>query len=317
MKKRLFLLFTVLCLLLSVLPVAFATETEATEQTTNIPRDPGYCGETMTWELNNGVLTISGDGMMDDFPENAPWVKQRDEIVSVVFTGDVTYIGQLAFWDCDKLESVDVGDTLKEIGKDAFKSCDVLPVLYLPATFKVFGEGSLQSCPALKALYCAGRFPSFRLNCLWDTYLTIYYSADHPWSETTIAELEKAFKGRVSFEPADNVLPPDPTEPTESTEPTEETTEPTEVTTEPTEEETVPVTEETSPTTEATDPEPEPTEEVTEPEETTEPPEETEPEEEKTARGSGSWIGLAIIAVVLLILAAGTLLFGRKGKYSR
>lgn len=313
MKKHLFLLFTVFCLLLSGLPMARATETEATEQTTNIPRDPGYCGETMTWELSDGVLTISGDGMMDDFPEYAPWVNQRDEIISVVFTGDVTYIGQRAFWDCDKLESVDLGDTLKEIGKDAFKSCDVLPVLYLPATFKVFGEGSLQSCPGLKALYCAGRFPSFRLNCLWDTYLTIYYSADHPWSEATIAELETAFKGRVSFEPADNVLPPDPTEPTESTEPTEEATEPTEVTTEPTEEETVPTTEETVPATEATETEPEPTEPETQP---TELPEETEPEEEKPERKIGSWIGLAIIAVVLLILAAGTLLFGRKGKYS-
>ena len=25
------------------------------------------CGEALTWELNNGVLTVSGEGPMDDF----------------------------------------------------------------------------------------------------------------------------------------------------------------------------------------------------------------------------------------------------------
>lgn len=312
MKKRLILLLTVLCVLCSVMFTVAATETEETRPV----REPGYCGENMTWELKDGVLTISGDGMMDDFPDNAPWADRRDEIISIVFTGEVTYIGERAFWDCDKLKSVDFGNTLKELGKQAFISCDVLEVLYFPATFKVFGEGSLQSCPGLKALYCAGRFPSFRLNCLWDTYLTIYYSADHPWSEATIAELETAFKGRVSFEPAENVLPPDPTESTEPvTEPTEEPTEaPTEEVTEPTQEETVPETEVTAPETEVTEA---PAEETAEPETQpqTQAPEEPE-QTEKPERKSGSWIGIVIIASVLVIMAAGSMIFGRKGKYS-
>ena len=315
MKKRMILLLTVLCVLCTTIPAAFATETEAT----NVSREPGYCGENMTWELTDGVLTISGDGMMDDFPENAPWAERRDEIVSIVFTGEVTYIGQRAFWDCDELLSVDFGDTLKELGPQAFISCDKLPVLYFPATFKVFGEGSLQSCPSLKALYCAGRFPSFRLNCLWDTYLTIYYSAAQPWSESTIADLEAAFKGRVDFQPADNVLPPEPTEPEEVTEPTEETAEPTETEPEetqiPTEEATEAPTEETAGTepseTAGTVTEPEITE--PEPTEATEA-EQPEPEPEKK---SGSWIGIVIIAGVLVVMAVGSLLFGKKGKYSR
>ena len=316
MKKRIILLLTALCLLCSAIPVAMATEVEETTEATQPIRNANACGENMTWELKDGVLTISGDGMMDDFPDNAPWAEQRDDIISVVFTGDVTYIGERAFWDCDKLVSVDFGNTLKELGKQAFISCDVLEVLYFPATFKVFGEGSLQSCPGLKALYCAGRFPSFKLNCLWDTYLTIYYSADHPWSESTIADLETAFKGRVSFEPAENVLPPEPTEPTEPvTEPTEEPTEaPTEEVTEPTEEETIPATEETAPETQPTE---EPTAEATEPE--TQPstqPQQTEPEPEPE-REIGSWIGIVIIACVLVIMAAGSMIFGKKGKYSR
>ena len=318
MKKRMILLLTVVCLLCSAIPVAMATEVEETTEATQPIRNANACGENMTWELKDGVLTISGDGMMDDFPDNAPWADRRDEIISIVFTGEVTYIGERAFWDCDKLESVEFGNSLKELGKQAFISCDVLEVLYFPATFKVFGEGSLQSCPGLKALYCAGRFPSFKLNCLWDTYLTIYYSADHPWSEGTIADLEAAFKGRVSFEPADNVLPPEPTEPTEPvTEPTEEPTEaPTEEVTEATEEATVPATEETTVETEATEaPGEESTEPETQPEAPSEP-QQTEPEPAPESK-SGSWIGIVIIAAVLLIMAAGSLIFGRKGKYSR
>ena len=313
MKKRIILLLTALCLLCSAIPMAMATETE---EATQPAEELEYCGENLTGELKDGVLIFTGYGRMDDFPDNAPWADRRDEIVSVVFMGDVTYIGERAFWDCDNLTSVDFGDTLIELGKQAFISCDVLEVLYFPATFKVFGEGSLQSCPGLKALYCAGRFPSFKLNCLWDTYLTIYYSAQYPWSESTIADLEAAFKGRVSFEPAENVLPPEPTEPTEPvTEPTEEPTEaPTEEVTEPTEEETIPATEETAPETQATE---ELTEEATEPEiQPSTQPQQTEPEPEPE-REIGSWIGIVIIACVLVVMAAGSMIFGKKGKYSR
>ena len=313
MKKRIILALIVLSLLCSILPVAMATEDG--DQTV---LGAGSCGENLTWELKDGVLTIIGYGRMDDFPDNAPWADDRDEIISVIFTGDVTYIGERAFWDCDNLIHVEFGDKLTELGKQAFISCDALEVLYFPATFKIFGEGSLQSCPSLKALYCAGRFPSFKLNCLWDTYLTIYYSAAQPWSESTIADLEAAFKGRVSFEPADNVLPPEPTEPTEPTEPvtepTEPETEPTEEVTEATEEVTVPATEETTVETEATE---EATEAPTEaPTQAPSEPPRTEPEPAPEQK-SGSWIGLVIIASVLLIMAVGSLIFGRKGKYSR
>ena len=312
MKKHIIFVLVILSLLCSLLPVAMATETGDTAEETESVRGENSCGENMTWELVDGVLTIIGYGRMDDFPDNAPWADQRDDIISVVFTGDVTYIGERAFWDCDNLISVEFGNKLTELGTQAFISCDALEVLYFPSTFKVFGEGSLQSCPSLKALYCAGRFPSFRMNCLWDTYLTIYYSARYPWSESTIADLEAAFKGRVSFEPADNVLPPEPTEPTEPvTEPTEA---PTEEVTEPTEEETIPVTEETAPETQATEA---PTEEVTQPEpQPSVEPEPTEPEPEPENK-IGSWIGIVLIAAVLVIMAAGSMIFGKKGKYSR
>ena len=58
--KRLLNLFLVLCLL--AVPV-FAEELEDMETF-------GTCGEDMTWAYEDGVLTIEGEGYMDDFEEN-------------------------------------------------------------------------------------------------------------------------------------------------------------------------------------------------------------------------------------------------------
>ena len=57
MKKRLLSGLLVLCLIFSLLPVsAFADEATAS----------GTCGENLTWTLQDGALTISGTGDMED-----------------------------------------------------------------------------------------------------------------------------------------------------------------------------------------------------------------------------------------------------------
>lgn len=318
-----FLIYLMLAAVLSacLLPVA-AVETSDPSESTGVVREPGWCGEAISWEYEDGVLTIRGQGRMDDFPDGPPWQQYREEITTVVFEGSVTYIGAGAFTDYDALEAVDFGNALVEIGAKAFASCDGLTAISLPANFKIFGEESFRGCRNLTEIHCAGGFPKFRLNCLWDSWVTIYYPAERPWPLNHIADLEKAFQGRIEFISSDGEDHYQPTEPTEeTTEPTEETTEPTEETTEPTEE----TTEETT----------EPTEEITEPsEETTQPTYETEPatqqtqlptmdtlpdEPEEEPEEPGGWIGIAIIGVVFCFLALGMVVFGGKrggGKYA-
>lgn len=315
MKKRLFTILTILCLMLSVLalPIGATETTEATEPT-NVPREPGYCGDTMVWDYQDGVLTITGSGEMDDFPEGAPWAEYKDEATEVILSNGITYIGANAFRDFDALETVDFGDALYEIGKEAFLSCDALTAVYLPETFKVFGESCFMSCKNLKEFHCEGRFPSFRQNCLWDTYAAIYFPADRPWGVDNIAQLEEAFHGRIEFLASDGSDPYDPTEATEAPETEPETTpptteEPTEAPAEaPTERVTEPVATEGT-TAPETEPETQPTETV--------PPTEPAQGEEK---GGNGWIGLVIIGAVAVFLILGALIFGkgsRRGRYSR
>lgn len=308
-------IFCITLMLLAMLPLAvFATETEETEPPV---RQPGQCGEDITWKLEEDTLTISGTGKMDDFPEAAPWAEHKAAITKVVFEGSVSYIGANAFRDYDSLKEVDFGDVMYEIGAGAFYSCDGLTVLQMPDTFKVFGEESFRNCPNLKEIHCSGRFPSFRLNCLWDTYAKIYFPAERPWSVDLIQQLEEAFKGRIEFlasDGSDPYVPTEPTEPTEATEP-EVTTEPQTEPTEPTQTETEPVETVQPGVTEGTSREPEETQS----------PETTVPEEQTGESGGNSgWQTVAVISgavvLVMAIVIIWLLLSMRKGgggKYAR
>lgn len=304
MKKRLNVLLVLSLCIFMALPV-FATEVTHAAS--------GSCGEDMTWEYADGTLTISGNDLMDDFEDAAPWVAYKDEIKRVVLSGSISYIGDRAFTDYDALETVNFGSSLYEIGTEAFKSCDGLTVIYLPASFKVFGESSFASCSGLTAIHCSGRFPKFQMNCLWDTYGTIYYPADKPWGTEYIEQLETALKGRIQFLASDGT---DHYQPQESTEPVTEapTIAPTEVPTEaptqapttaPTE---VPTQATAAPTQQATAA---PTEKPTEPASIPEAPQQPE---------SKSWIGMVIIGAVAVFLLLGMIavrLGSRKGRYSK
>ena len=301
--KKLLNILLVLCLL--AVPVR-AEEIETS----------GICGEDMVWEYVDGVLTIEGSGYMDDFEEDAPWAAFKDEIKRVELKGSVEYIGARAFTDYDELATVNFGTALYEIGMEAFMSCDGLTVIYLPATFKVFGESSFNSCSNLNAIHCSGRFPSFKFNCMWNTFGKIYYPADKPWGTEYIAQLEEAFKGRIEFLASDGTdhYQPDGEAVTEA--PTEAPTEahteaPTEAPTQPplpapTEAPAPVPTEAPVPATQAPVPEP------TRPPETIPAP--------QTEEQSKSWIGLVIIGAVagfVLLGAVATLVSSRRGRYSR
>lgn len=313
MKHYLTLFLALLLCFGAMIPMVSATE--ATEETIYVQpeRPAGYCGEEITWRFDEdeGTLIVSGNGAMDDLTEYVPWAQHKEEIRTLIVTGNLVYIGANAFADYDALEAVNFGTALTHIGVAAFRDCDGLTEISLPASFRRFGEDSFRSCDNLTAVYCEGGFPSFNLNCLWDTYTKIYYPAERPWGLTYIEQLESAFQGRIEFLASDGTDPYVPTLPPEET--TQPTAAPTEPMTEPT---TVPT--EPPTTAPATIPTEAPTEDATVPTET-EPEEEeyirwteaTEPETEKP-RARNGWIGICIISGILSLVLIGALIFGRK-----
>ena len=73
--------------------------------------ESGTCGENLTWDLTNGVLTISGTGEMENYhiyydvaPES-PWYNYRNSINTVIINNGCTSIGNFAFRNCTSLTS--------------------------------------------------------------------------------------------------------------------------------------------------------------------------------------------------------------------
>ena len=90
-------------------------------------RPVGSVGDDLNWNLEEGVLTIIGEGDMRDFSEQpVPWCDRKDEITSVVFSGDVTSIGSGAFDDCINLNEVIIPDSVVNIGDNSFTNCPQL-----------------------------------------------------------------------------------------------------------------------------------------------------------------------------------------------
>ena len=95
----------------------------------------GACGENLTWTYNvdTGVLTISGTGDMYDFDyTNRPWEKHEREIKKVVINEGVTSIGTYAFYQCHYMEEAELADSITTIGLAAFNLCYDLTSVDLP-----------------------------------------------------------------------------------------------------------------------------------------------------------------------------------------
>lgn len=308
--KRMLSIIMLVFLLLMVLPVgALATETQTTEA---VIREPGQCGDDLTWSYSSGTLTISGSGEMDHYPDgDAPWLEYKDSITKLVFTGSVTSVGECAFMDYDSLKEVDFGSAMHTIGRRAFKSCDGLTTFTLPATFRQFGEECFMGCTWLREIRCLGGMPSFKNSALWDCPVSVFYPTTSPWPAEYVTPLLESYQWKIQIfmgdgiEEAGKTAAPAETQPAE-TEPevtVPETTVPETTVPETTQAETEPAAEETEAVTEETAPE------VTEPEWLRE----TQPvEEEKDRNFSGLWFGLFIITGTLSLVLIGALVFRRR-----
>lgn len=85
----------------------------------------GTCGDNLQWKLTDeGVLTITGTGEMQDWHKSKPSPWHADKSVKQVIIGDgVTTIGSSAFSDCDSLTSVTIPNSVTTIGYYAFSGC--------------------------------------------------------------------------------------------------------------------------------------------------------------------------------------------------
>ena len=141
---RLMAVLMVLMLVFSAAPAAYAAS--------------GSCGDNLSWTLDAGTLTITGSGPMDDYTLDAPapWYAYRDQILRVVLPEGLTYIGELAFYECTEVTVLKVPDSVKQIGAYAFFHCHDLQMLDLGTGVTVLGECAFSNCYSINALRLPG-----------------------------------------------------------------------------------------------------------------------------------------------------------------
>lgn len=101
-------------------------------------------GDALFWELNDGTLTISGNGEMPNTLE--PWYNKKGIIKKIVIEYGVSTIKDMAFYDCKRLISVTIPNSIVSIGRNAFACCTSLTFVEIPNSITTIGESAFSGC---------------------------------------------------------------------------------------------------------------------------------------------------------------------------
>ena len=98
----------------------------------------GSLGNSLSWVVEDGVLTISGAGEMPDYTSGSetPWYPSLDNITSIVIAEGVTSIGDYAFDHLDEVVSVEIPASVVSLGYYAFNYCSSLSEIFWYGTQK-------------------------------------------------------------------------------------------------------------------------------------------------------------------------------------
>lgn len=120
------------------------------------------CGENLQYEIQDGVLTITGTGAMYDFDMYmTPWAS---EDISEVIIGDgVTYIGIYSFYN-KGIREVSISDTVTHIGQLAFGRCKQLENVIIPEGVVTIDHGAFIGCTLLSTVVLPNTLTTIKNN---------------------------------------------------------------------------------------------------------------------------------------------------------
>ena len=104
----------------------------------------------------NAVHITKGTGRMFDYPynsyRNTPWYRTEADTVTVTLDEGIEYIGEKAFYECDKLRSFTIPNSVTAIGDYAFSGCTGLTSIEIPDSVSDLGRYTFEGCTGLKSL---------------------------------------------------------------------------------------------------------------------------------------------------------------------
>ncbi|MCI6389186.1 MAG: leucine-rich repeat protein [Ruminococcus sp.] len=139
----------IISLLLSLLMIITSVPLMAVNSFAADVVNSGTTGDC-TWTLDSdGVLTISGNGNMEDYDLSnpAPW---GTSITKVIIENGVTSIGWSAFYRCTSLKSTTIGNSVTSIESFAFYGCTSLASIVIPDSVTSIGDVIFEGCNSIK-----------------------------------------------------------------------------------------------------------------------------------------------------------------------
>ena len=127
---------------------------ETTVEAEILPKLAGESGN-LTWVwTEDGVLTISGSGKMEDYSSDAkaPWGIYQSQITEVVLEAGVTSIGAYAFCGYSNLIGLTIPESITSIGESAFYGCSNLTGVTVPEGITSIGSGAFRDCSSLNSV---------------------------------------------------------------------------------------------------------------------------------------------------------------------
>ena len=113
------------------------------EQQDTLPS--GTCGDRLSWIFDDasGVLTISGDGAMQDYT----W--STSGTTAVVLPDGITSVGNNAFRNCSALTQINLPEGITSIGASSFAFCRQLTAVSIPSSTESLGGSAFYECSGL------------------------------------------------------------------------------------------------------------------------------------------------------------------------
>ena len=157
----------------------------------------------VTWEIRNGVLTISGNGdIYETFRGQYPWSGNSENVTKIVVESGITDIPPYAFENFVNLTTISLPETIQDINLKAFFSCKSLNNLLIPSSVTYINGPTdenepsyFEGCESLTDLYYFGTVEE------WASNVMNSYRIDSADSEMTKHFLVKNEKPATCTEP--------------------------------------------------------------------------------------------------------------------
>ena len=156
--------------------------------------EPTEPESSIRWTLENGILTLTGSGPMDEYQnQTAPWKSQKDAIRSIHIGEGITTVSSGAFSGCTSLTEITIPASVTAIGDEAFSFCENL-------TSVTFAENS--------QLESIGNYAFYGCSSLTEITIPESVTAIRDWAFsdcTSLTEIAVA-EGNTVFVSVDGVL---------------------------------------------------------------------------------------------------------------